>query len=73
MPLLLHVEYWLAELLTLLYEEGLGDRDTSKLLLGTCRLASSAIEPVSTDSDMLLLYDGLGERVVRYFPFSDVL
>lgn len=52
-PLLLHVEYWLPELL---YDNGLGDRETSKLLLYSCLFASSAIDPVSTEAvDMLLL------------------
>lgn len=52
---LLHVLYWLAVLRKLL-EDGLGDRDSKKLLLETCLLANSAIEPVSTDAvDKLLL------------------
>lgn len=50
-PLLLHVEYWLT---LLLCEIGLGDREVSKLL-GTWRFASSAIEPVSTEADDVLL------------------
>lgn len=72
-PLLLHVEYWLTELLTLLYDKGLGDREISKLLFEPCRFASSAMEPVSTETDILLLYDGLKERVFKYLPFSDVV
>lgn len=52
-PLLLHVEYWLALLLILLYDDGLGDREIKTE--GTCLLASSAIEPVSTEVEEELL------------------
>lgn len=69
--MLLHVEYWLAELRILLYDEGLGDLDVKMLLCDPCRLANSAIEPVSTGSEELVrLYAGLGDRLTRCRPFS---
>lgn len=67
--MLLHVEYWLAELRTLLYDSGLGDLDVNKLT-GTCLLASSAMEPVSTEAEELLLLYGLGDLLTKLRPFS---
>lgn len=67
---LLQVVYWLGGLRKL-KDEGLGERDVRKVLLGTCLLANSAIEPVSTEAeDILLRYDGLGDLPTNDFPFS---
>lgn len=56
----------------LLYDDGLGEREVKMLphVPSTCLFASSAMEPVSTDNDMLLLYVGLGDLVTSIFPFS---